>query len=62
VPAGEQARDRLLDDLLVPDDPPAYFLGDANETLTKQIDLVSDGRSHTNSRKCELTPDEILQQ
>jgi hypothetical protein len=51
MPAGEQARDRLLDDLLVPHDPASDFLGDANETLAKQIDLVCDGRSHACSRK-----------
>ena len=50
VAAGEQGRDRVVDDFLVPDDPAADFLGDADEALTKQIDLVCDGRSHACSR------------
>ena len=31
VPAGEQARDRQVDDLVVADDAPADFLGDAGK-------------------------------
>ena len=46
VAAGEQARDGQVDDLVVADDAPADFLGDADEAVAELIDglLDADGR------------------
>jgi hypothetical protein len=49
--AGQQARDRRPHDVFVTHDSTTDLAGDANETLSEQIDVLSNGSGHRQRMK-----------